>query len=67
MKDMQKKLERFPSKGKIAGVCHGLGEYFGVDPVVMRIVFLLLFFVWGGGLLGYLICWAIMPKAESES
>jgi len=64
---MQKKLERYPSKGKIAGVCHGLGDYFNIDPVVMRIIFLLLFFVWGGGLLGYLICWAIMPKAASEA
>jgi phage shock protein C len=63
---MQKKLERYPSKGKIAGVCYGLGDYFNVDPVIMRVLFLFLFFVWGGGLLGYLICWAIMPKAISE-
>lgn len=55
-----KKLMR--SNGMIAGVCGGLGEYFGVDPTVVRIIYLLLFFFAGTGLLLYLILWIVMPK-----
>ena len=56
-----KKLVR--KQGKIFGVCAGLGEYFDLDPTIVRIIFLLLFFFAGGGILLYLILTLIMPKA----
>ena len=36
---------------KIAGVCGGIGEYFEIDPVLIRVLFLILFFGLGGGLI----------------
>ena len=45
----------------IAGVCGGLGKYFGVDATIVRLVFLLLLFLGGSGFLLYLILWIIVP------
>jgi phage shock protein C len=56
-----KRLYRNPEDQMIAGVCSGIAEYVNVDPTAVRLVFLLLLFVGGGGLLVYLIMWAIMP------
>ena len=46
----------------IAGICGGLGKYFSVDPVIVRLVFLLLLFLGGSGFLLYLILWIIVPE-----
>jgi len=58
----QKKLTRSMSNRKIAGVCGGLGEYFNVDPLVFRIIFLVLLCGGGTGLLLYLVLWIVMPE-----
>ncbi len=55
-----RKLQR--KEGKLLGVCEGLGEYLDVDPTVVRLAFVLLFFFAGGGILLYLILALIMPK-----
>jgi phage shock protein C len=60
----QRRLER-PTDRIIAGVCHGLGDYFEVDPVVVRLVFVALTAAGGAGLLAYLILWIVMPAAGS--
>jgi phage shock protein C len=62
----QRRLER-PSERVIAGVCHGLGNYFDIDPVVVRIVFVLLSAAGGAGVLAYLILWIVMPTAGSTA
>jgi len=46
---------------KIAGVCGGLGKYFGLDPVIVRIAFVIFLLTGGAGILLYFICWMIMP------
>ena len=46
---------------KIFGVCGGLGNYFDIDPTVVRIAFLVAFFGFGSGLLVYLILAVAMP------
>lgn len=56
-----KKLYRIPSKGMIGGVCAGLGEYLDLDPTVIRLVFVLLAFGGGSGVLIYIIMWLIVP------
>lgn len=56
-----KKLYLSSSDKKIAGVCGGLAEYFGIDSTIVRIIFLLLFLIGGGGLLAYLIIWIVAP------
>jgi phage shock protein C len=47
----------------IAGVCGGLGEYLGVDAVLIRIAALLLLFAGGAGFFLYVIGWIAMPEA----
>ena len=56
-----KKLYRNPSEGKIARVCAGIGNYFDIDPVIVRLCFLFTLFL-GCGLLVYIIAWIIVPK-----
>jgi phage shock protein PspC (stress-responsive transcriptional regulator) len=58
----QKKLSRSINNRKIAGVCGGLGEHLNVDPLVFRIIFLVLLFGGGAGLLIYLLLWIVMPE-----
>lgn len=52
-----KKFHRNRSEAKIAGVCSGLGQYFEIDPAIIRIIMLLLLLAGGGGGLLYLITW----------
>jgi phage shock protein C len=59
---MPKKLYRSRVDCKIAGVCGGLGEYFNVDPTLIRIIAILLIFADGVGLLAYIVAWIAMPK-----
>lgn len=62
-----KKLYRSEKDKKIAGVCGGLGEYFDIDPVIFRVIFVVLLLPGGfPGLLPYLAFWFIMPT-ESET
>ena len=59
MKKLYRSLDR-----KLAGVCGGIAEYLGVDPTVVRIVYLVLtlFSVAFPGILLYLILWALIPE-----
>lgn len=56
-----KKLWRSRKDRKIAGVCGGLGTYFGVDPVWMRIIFIIFFLLGGTAFIAYVILWVIIP------
>jgi phage shock protein PspC (stress-responsive transcriptional regulator) len=58
-----KKLYRNKNDYKIAGVCSGMGEYFDIDPVIIRLLFLLAFFL-GAGLIVYIIGWIIIPVKD---
>ena len=55
-------LYRNTSDGKIAGVCSGIGDYFEIDPVIIRLIFLSALFLGGVGIPVYLIAWFIVPK-----
>ena len=57
-----KKLYLSQTDKKIAGVCGGLAEYFGIDSTIVRIIFLFMLFCVGGGLLLYLIVWIAAPN-----
>lgn len=63
----KKRLYRSPDSRVLAGVCGGLGAYFKMDPVIVRIIFVLLFFANGVGFLAYLILWIAVPKARTTS
>jgi phage shock protein C len=60
-----KRLYRSEKDRMIAGVCGGLGEYFEVDPVIVRLIFIFVGMAGGSGLLIYLVLWLIVPL-ESE-
>jgi phage shock protein PspC (stress-responsive transcriptional regulator) len=57
-------LRRNTRDGRIAGVAAGLGDYFRVDPVFVRLLFILLVVAGGFGLLVYLIAWLVIPASE---
>ena len=58
-----KKFTRSISDRRIAGVCGGLGRYFNIDPILIRVAFVCLLLFGGSGLLLYLIFWVISPEA----
>jgi phage shock protein C len=59
-----KRLIRSESNKVIAGVCGGLGEYFDIDPTIVRLVFIVFALAGGPGILAYIIMWLIMPPGE---
>ncbi len=59
---MNKRLYRSTREKMIGGVCGGLGEYFEIDPVLIRILFVVATFVGGSGILAYILCWIIIPE-----
>ena len=59
--DGSKRLFRSKKEKMIAGVCGGLASYFGIDPTLVRLVFILLLFAPPSGILIYLIMWLITP------
>jgi phage shock protein C len=46
----------------VGGVCAGLGRYLGIDPVLLRIAFVVLAIAGGGGLLLYGVAWILIPE-----
>ena len=61
-----RRLRRNRSNRVAAGVSSGLGEYFGVDPVLFRVLFATAAFFGGAGILAYLLAWAAIPEAGTE-
>ena len=58
-----KRLYRSRRERMIAGVCGGIGEYFNVDPTLIRLGWVILSVMSGGlGLFGYLVAWVIIPE-----
>ena len=49
---------------KLAGVCGGIAEWLGMDPVIIRLVWALLVFGWGTGLIAYLVCALVLPEEQ---
>jgi phage shock protein C len=64
---MVKRLYRSTADRYVAGVCGGLGEYFEIDPAFIRILFVLLTFASGFGLLAYLIIWITVRRRPVDA
>ena len=58
---MQKRLTRSRAEKMIGGGCGGLGEYFGVDPTIIRVLWVVITLLGGAGVIAYLILWIVMP------
>lgn len=59
---MNKKLYRSVTDKMLGGVCGGIAEYFSIDPVIIRLAFVLAVIFGGGGILAYIILWIIIPQ-----
>lgn len=59
---MEKKLYRSTDNKIILGICGGIGEYFKVDPVIIRIILVVLICIGFSGILAYIIAAFIIPK-----
>lgn len=61
---MNRRIYLSDTNKKIGGVCGGIGEYFNVDPTLIRLLVVILAFMTGiiGGIVVYVVAWAIIPQ-----
>ena len=59
----EKRLYRSRSNRTLAGVCAGIAEYYGWDPTLVRVAWIVLTLLGGSGILLYLIMWLVMPES----
>jgi phage shock protein PspC (stress-responsive transcriptional regulator) len=62
-----KKLYRDMDNAMLGGVSSGIAAYFGIDPILIRLLFVLTLFVGGTGVIIYIIMWVIMPEAKTTA
>ncbi|MBO7195605.1 MAG: PspC domain-containing protein [Alistipes sp.] len=61
---MNKKLHLSTTDKKLAGVCGGIAEYFNIDSLIVRSVFMVLALGGSLGIWAYLLVWLLAPKAN---
>ena len=64
---MEKRLYRSSRNKVLAGVCGGIGEYFDVDPVIIRILAVVFTLMMGTGLIAYIVAAIVIPGEKSAS
>ena len=62
-----KRLYRSRKNRMIGGVCGGIAEYFAIDPVIVRLIAVALFFVGGSAVLAYIIALIVIPYEPFET
>ena len=67
MAETYRKLYRSRNERMIAGVCGGLGEYFNIDPTLIRILFVFLALAGGPGLVAYIVLLVVVPEEPLSS
>ncbi|WP_344103169.1 PspC domain-containing protein [Nocardiopsis rhodophaea] len=63
----KKKLRRSSSKRILTGVCGGIGEFVGVDAILVRLAFAVFTLLGGSGILLYVIAWLVMPEEGTDT
>ena len=63
----RRRIFRDPANQRIAGVCGGLAAYFKVDPLLIRILFVVITLAYGTGILIYLALWLAVPEARTAA
>ena len=67
MEEKKKRIYKIEDGKKICGVCGGVAEYFNIDPTIVRVIWGIIGFFYGTGLVAYLICALAFPnKSEVE-
>jgi phage shock protein C len=67
MTDEVKRLYRSRENRLLFGVCGGIGEYFNLDPTLIRVLFVIFALVFGSGLLLYIILMLLIPLKPSDA
>jgi phage shock protein C len=62
----QRVVRRSRSERVVAGVCGGVGRYLGVDPVLLRIAFIILALANGLGVVAYVVAWVAIPEEQPD-
>ena len=62
-----KRLYRSRVDRRVAGVCGGLAAYFGIDPVIPRLIWVVFALAAGMGVLAYIICWLVIPMEPAAT
>jgi len=60
------RLLRNPYDKVLGGVCSGIAVYFDIDPIIIRLLMVVLFLTFGIGFFTYIICWIVIPAAKSR-
>lgn len=63
---MEKRLYKSNTNKTFAGVCGGIGEYFNIDPTLIRLIWVIFGLAGGSGLLAYIIAALVIPSREYE-
>jgi len=63
---MAKKLYRSTTDKMLGGVAGGLADYFDIDSTLVRVLFIVIVFLGGGGIIAYIILWIVVPKKPYE-
>lgn len=64
---MDKKLYRSDNNKILCGICGGIGEYFGIDPVIVRLILVILCLVGFSGIIAYIIAIFIVPARPKKN
>lgn len=64
---IRRRLYRDGDNRVLGGVCSGMGAYFNIDPVILRIIFVIALFMGGASVLIYIILWIVVPKAKTTA
>ena len=63
---MSKKLYKSNTNKMLEGVCGGIAEYYGIDPTIVRLAWVVFCALGGSGILAYIIAAIIIPSAPQE-
>ena len=63
---MNKRLYKSHQNKTIAGVCGGIAEYFGCDPTLIRLAWVLFIALGGSGILAYIVCALVIPEHPNQ-
>lgn len=66
MAKIQKRLYKSEKNKMLCGVCGGIGEYFGIDPTIIRILWVIFALGIGSGILAYIIACVLIPKRKGR-
>jgi len=62
-----KRMFRDPDNRVLGGVCAGISHYLGIDPIIMRALFIILFFAYGVTFFVYILLWIVIPVAQTTA